>query len=61
MKIILEMLGSIQKIEVEDDKTTAFIFSKNQEYARDLELVRKLIDILIDTKKEIEQTLKNEE
>ena len=55
------MLGSIQKIEVEDDKTTAFIFSKNQEYARDLELVRKLIDILIDTKKEIEQTLKNEE
>lgn len=61
MKIILEMLGSIQKIEVEDDKTTAFIFSKNQEYTRDLELVRKLTDILIDTKREISEVLKNEE
>ena len=55
------MLGSIQKIEVEDDKTTAFIFSKNQEYTRDLELVRKLTDILIDTKREISEVLKNEE
>jgi hypothetical protein len=55
------MLGSIQKIEVEDDKTTAFIFSKNQEYARDLELVRKLTDILIDTKSKISEVLENEE
>jgi len=61
MKIIFEMLGSIQKIEVEEDKTTAFIFSKNQEYARDLELVRKLTDILIDTKRKISKVLEDEE
>ncbi len=61
MKLTFEMSGNIQKVEVEDNKTAAFIFSKNQEYARDLELVRKLTDTLINTKEEIEKILEEEE
>ena len=61
MKIILEMSGSIQRIEVKDDGTSAFIFSKNEEYTRDLEIVRKLTGTLIKTKEEINKILKEEE
>ena len=55
MKLILERADSIQKIEVNDTGTEAFVFSKGRKYTEDLKKVEQVTDIMIEARSKIQE------